>query len=302
MKNRTSRIIPLILFALFFALIPISASADTGPKASVNITFENTEQMGDGFYVTLLANEEGRGPWYMAEGTYPSFDYGIDEDIFDKFKTFAEDDEFYLWPYIEECHDTFVFGYYPPTTFKILVYSPKDDKFAISNIYERYAFHSYYTVSLEGFSEISVSTHGEITEEKLLTAAESYDRTNEIRGLIARLIITLGIELILAYIFGYKGALSISVIFIANAITQILLNLYLNYDIYLHGNSFTYRLGGYVFIELLILIAEGTLYAFTVAKLSEDPSKKKAFIYAAVANILSFIIGIYLAVKIPTLF
>ena len=302
MKNRTPRIIPLILFALFFTLIPISASADTGPKASVNITFENTERMGDSFYVTLLAKEEGRGPWYMAENSSPSFEYGIEEDIFNKFKAFADEDEFHLWPYIVKCQSTFVFGYYPPTTFKILVYSPEEDKFAISNIYERYAFHSYYTVNLESFSEISASTHGEITEEKLLTATESYDHTNEIKGLIARLIITLGIELILAYIFGYKGALSITVILIANAITQILLNLYLNYDIYLHGNSFTYRLGGYVFIELLILIAEGTLYAFTVAKLSKNPSKKKAFIYAAVANVLSFIIGIYLALKIPTLF
>ena len=98
------------------------------------------------------------------------------------------------------------------------------------------------------------------------------------------------------------GVISAITAITANAITQILLNLYLNYDIYLHGNSFTYRLGGYIFIELLILVAEGALYAFTVAKLSEDPSKKKAFIYAAVANILSFALGIYLAVKIPTLF
>ena len=143
MKSKRRRIIPLILFALFFALIPISASADTGPKASVNITFENTEQMGDSFYVTLLAAEEGRGPWYMVEGASPSYEYGIDDEIFDKFKAFSEGDDFHLWPYIEECTESFVFGYYPPTTFKILVYSPESDKFAISNIYERYAFHSY---------------------------------------------------------------------------------------------------------------------------------------------------------------
>jgi hypothetical protein len=283
-------------------MIPISASADTGPKASVNITFESAEALGESFYVTLLAAEEGRGPWYMVEGASPSYEYGIDDEIFDKFKAFSEGDDFYLWPYIKECTESFVFGYYPPTTFKILVYSPESDKFAISNIYERYAFHSYYTVSLENFSEISVSSHADLTEEKLLTAEKSYDHSNEIKGLIARLIITVAIEVFLAYLFGYKNASSISVILIANLLTQIFLNLYLNYDIYLHGNSFTYRLGGYLFIELVILVAEGALYAFTIAKQSEKPSKKRALIYAAVANALSFIIGIYLAVKIPTLF
>ena len=302
MKYKLKHLLSLILFTLILLIIPISASADTGPKASVNITFENTDSAGEEFYVTLLAKEEGRGPWYMAENATPSFEYGIDEDIFNKFKAFAEADDFYLWPYIEECRDTFVFGYYPPATFKILVYSPETDKFAVSNIYERYAFHSYYTVSLEKFSEISVSTHDELTEEKMLTATESYDHTNEIKGLIARLIITIAIEVLLAYAFGYRTAPSVLIILAANALTQILLNLYLNYDIYLHGNSFTYRLGGYLFIELIILAAEGTLYAFTVSKLSESSSKKRALIYAAIANILSFIIGMYLAVKIPTLF
>lgn len=47
-----------------------------------------------------------------------------------------------------DCTETseFKWTYYPPQRFKILVYFPETDSFAVSGIYERYAFDSYYKV------------------------------------------------------------------------------------------------------------------------------------------------------------
>jgi hypothetical protein len=47
-------------------------------------------------------------------------------------------------------------GYYPPEDFKILLYFPADDRFAVSEeACERYAFDSYYQVNLSGVDPVS---------------------------------------------------------------------------------------------------------------------------------------------------
>ena len=61
MKHNFKKIICLLICTLFIStLLPITASADTGPKASVRITFEN---MGDELcYGTLLSEKPSTGP------------------------------------------------------------------------------------------------------------------------------------------------------------------------------------------------------------------------------------------------
>lgn len=56
-----------LCFVMAILLFPITASADTGPKPSVRITFEN---MGDETcYGTLLSRDPSYGPHNVWDGT-----------------------------------------------------------------------------------------------------------------------------------------------------------------------------------------------------------------------------------------
>ena len=298
--NKKTRIGAFIFALILIISIPISASADTGPKPSVNLTFTGTEEVGEEFYVTLLSETKGQGPWCVSENGAIDEYYGIDTELWAKLSAVADKDDFYLLPYIQKCTDSFKWGYYPPSTFKVLIYSPEKDQFAISKIYERYAFDSYFTVDLSGFDSISFSAGQTPSAE--LTATKSYDRTGEVKGLIARMLITVFIEVLIALFFGYRGALTFLVLTVTNVITQLGLNLYLNYDIYLHGASLFYRLDNYLLIELLILVLEAAVYAFALPRTCKFTGRKRAVLYSAAANIISFALGIYLASVIPSLF
>ncbi len=67
MKHNFKKIICLLICTLFIStLLPITASADTGPKASVRITFEN---MGDELcYGTLLSKNPSIGRSFYSFG------------------------------------------------------------------------------------------------------------------------------------------------------------------------------------------------------------------------------------------
>ena len=93
--------------------------------------------------------------------------------------------------YFSDCTETsqFTWGYYPPSKFKILLYFPEYDKFAVSEeVYERYAFDSYYNVDAKGLEVQSVT----FTEN--ITAVRNYDYTWELTSLFARIIATITIE------------------------------------------------------------------------------------------------------------
>jgi hypothetical protein len=76
-----------------------------------------------------------------------------DEDyaIWEAFDSYQDKDDFYFLQYFTKLGEdaAFRWGYYPPKEFKILLYFPDDGSFAVSDeVYERYAFDSYYTVDL----------------------------------------------------------------------------------------------------------------------------------------------------------
>ena len=112
----------LILTLSFFLLLTVTAAADTGPKPSVRLEFQDYE--GADYYVTLLSEKEGTGLLAIGDrlDSDPENSYGIDREIFEIFSEYQDSDGFYLLPYIKRCNGEFTFGYYPPSTFKILIY------------------------------------------------------------------------------------------------------------------------------------------------------------------------------------
>ena len=113
----------------------------------------------------------------------------------------------------------------------------------------------------------------------------------EILTFMLRLLITLGIELLLALLFKFDKK-SFVIIAITNAVTQIGLNIALNLTAYFNGKSVFY-IYYYILIELLIVVVEAVVYRL-LCKRGKDGTKKWIISYAILANVLSFVIGVLL--------
>lgn len=247
----------LSIFILFSCFItPIHA--DSGPKPSISIEFKG---INEEYYVTLLSDKDHYGPWSKQD---EFIDDGVaSKNIWEKFNNY--EDEFYFIGYFEECTKThsFHWTYFPPETFKVLIYFPHSDSFVESEITEKYAFDSYYQFNIEN-NEISM--------------IQFYNYAKEIVSFIVRVCITLAIELLFAYIFSLTKKEHTRIIVLTNIFTQVFLNIGLNIIL---------RLSGYVFLEAMIIVIEGLSYKHFM----KDIKSSTAWIYSACANIISFILG-----------
>ncbi len=275
---------------LLFSLLPLAVSADTGPKPSVRVDIRGIE--GE-YYVTLLSYHSSNGPMSVWNGNesyafYHEGDAGY--DIWKKFVEYKDADGYYFLQQFEKCEgeDEYTWGYYPPSPFKVLIYIPATDEFIASSVYERYAFDSYFTLEA-----------GEIDGE--FTLERSYDHGAEVLSLIARIIITIALEIGLAFLFGYTAKKQLLLISSVNVFTQIVLNVLLNVVNFYSGHyAFV---AYYIFFELIVLALEAVVFYAFLHKLSEKPKKRAlAIVYAASANVLSFALGMVIARIIPGIF
>ena len=289
----------ILLFVAIILIIPIYAYGDVGPKPSVVVNFEGFE--GEMYYVTLLSEKPTTGPYSavgLFEGSRRYSEEDVDYEIWQKFVSFQDRDGYYFLQYFNDCTETsqFTWGYYPPYKFKILVYFPELDSFAVSGIYERYAFDSYYKVDVREIKLVPSATIEGITAER------NYNYTWEIISLFARIIATIGIEIFLALALGYRQRTQIGIILKTNIATQTILNTVLN--------LVAYKMGGLAFViiyflaEILVFIIEAVVYANKLTKYGTGRLGKKSYatFYALAANVLSFITGIYIAQLIPGIF
>ena len=326
----------VLLAPAFLRTEPMKASADTGPKPSVSVTFEN---MGDELcYGTLLSKTPSTGPAEAWDGTEDGkyFFNGADETVWRAFVEYKDPDGFYFlqWFWRADEKKTLNWRYYPPQTFKILLYYPdratesgaadnsaggatRDSKtsaasgaFCVSDVLERYAFHSYYFVDMRNVQSETIGTIAKIS------ATQGYDYSAEILGFFVRFIITLGVETLLALAFGLRTKRAFLTVLAANGATQVALNILLN--VQLHFNNVYGVFPLYFFAELFVFVAEAALYCFILGKRknggvrgSADEnggkaaiaySKKRLILYAFTANLVSFCIGLPLAILLPAVF
>lgn len=301
----------LICIVMVTALFPITASADTGPKPSVRITFENLDD--EECWGTLLSSKQSTGPSSAWDGTeenarhnenpngqysYQPFGY----DIWKAFVDYAENDDFYFLQEAWQIDETkeLAWTYYPPNEFKILLYSPESGEFAISGVYERYAFDSYFTVNMDGV-KLSVDYNEELSSDERINAHKSYNYAVEIGSLVARILITILIEMAIALLFGYREKKQLLLLIGVNGITQIILNVLLNIINYNSGElAFVIF---YVLFELVVFVIEAILFYRLLNKFSiKQKPKWLAVVYALVANAVSFGAGMYIAEWLPGIF
>lgn len=280
---------------LLMLSFPLTAHADIGPKPSVQVTFTGMDP--DALcYGTLLSERDSTGPSYVWDGEEASARYPDGEyEIWKAFVDYEDEDGFYFLQEFWNCTESgrLAWTYYPPRTFKILLYYPESGTFRVSPVYETYAFDSYYTVDLMDDAEVS----------PLLTAMESYDYTWELRSLTVRIVLTVILELAVALLFGYREMGALAFLAVVNLMTQIVLNGALNIINYRSGPmAFTFF---YALMELGVFVLEAILYANLLYRFSGQPkpeSANRAVGYAFTSNAASFAAGLWLAHIIPGIF
>ncbi|MDD4833014.1 MAG: hypothetical protein PHI78_04995 [Clostridia bacterium] len=292
----------LSVAVLFVFFIPQTAFADIGQKPSVNVEFSGLENRGE-YYVTLLSKRNSSTAYEVYDPTYElTARYTPEDEDYDvwlKFVNYIDSDGFYFLQYFKKCDQTHIFrwGYYAPYEFKILIYFPEQDAFIVSDIYTRYAMDSYYHADVS----ITDIENGAIYSDNI-AVTKNYDFTWETISLVARIVGTVGIEILMALLFRYKTKKQLLLILYTNIATQILLNVALNIiAFYLGWLAFSLI---YVVTEIPIFIIEGIVYTIYMPKYSEGPKKRiwLVWIYSFAANLISFATGAVLAYYIPGIF
>lgn len=296
---RRAKYLFYIVMMLLLVWKPMSVSADIGPKPSVKIEFLGLEE--EEYYVTLLSEKESTGPWSHGNEYH---DYMGDEAVFDQFAGYKDVDGYYFLSYMEDCSEDHIFewNYYPPQKFKILIYLPVQDRFIMNNqICERYAFDSYYTVNIADWkSTVSVNEASNI-DSAVLEIKESYDYSMELVSLIVRIILTIMVELLIALLFYKRDQKAITIIVLANVLTQVVLNILLNVINYNSGHyAFVFH---YIWMEMVVFIIEAIIYDKLIGRENKTTGKKyHPWAYAFTANVVSIIVGIWIAKMIPGIF
>ena len=259
----------IFIFILFSSYIT-PVHADMGPKPSVTINFEG---INEEYYVTLLSDKMQYGP-NRKQDEFDS-NWSVRKSIWEAFNNY--EDEYYFIGYFEECtiSNEFHWSYFPPDSFKVLVYLPNSNTFIESEIMEKYAFDGYYDVIVNDLDlSIKINLSYNIIEEGI--------------SFVARLVLTIAIELLFAYIFSLTKKHT-TVIILTNVFTQILLNIGLNLVVLLWS---------YVVLETLIIVIEGLCYK----RYMKDVKTSTAWLYAIIANLISFILGGMLSLSFPAIF
>lgn len=305
-RNNTRVLLATLCVLLLIMLLPVTASADSGPNPSVRVNFENMDDVL--CYATLLGAPEleasPHSVWDGAEeGNYQgaayTTGYVTPYDIWKAFAEYEDTDGYCFWQQGWSVSETegINWVHYPPQKFKILLYFPDTDTFAVSGIYEPYAFDTYYTVDLAGIDPAAPENG-----EAVLTVRRSYDYGGEILGFFARLLVTFAIEIAIAVrAFGFREKKQLRVLLVVNGITQVLLNVLLNVTGYINGPVFF--VVNYVLFETLVFVIEAVIYCIWLRKVSGVPRKKRVYVaYAWLSNTVSFFAGAILAWLLPALF
>ena len=285
MKKRIAVFMLCVLLLIPMFCFP--ASADTGPKPSVTINIKGLKN--ETYYVTLLSKEEGTGPWYVDENYQ---DYFGPKDIWNVFCEYDDADGFYFINCFADCTDTdcFVWSYYPPEEFKVLVYLPETETFYESGIYETFAFHTAYSINL---------ANADLRTDIPLSKSIHYSQ--EIFTFACRAVLCLAAEMLIALFFGLTAKKQLKIILWANLVTQFLLNGAL-FGVWIQRGPWAEVLW-YVLLEIAIFVIEGIIYALTLKKHAKKPEKKtRAWLYSLTANAFSLVLGFFVAKIIPQIF
>ncbi|MCH1983931.1 hypothetical protein MCG98_15280 [Ruminococcus sp. OA3] len=280
----------LLMIVIFIMLFPVTVQADVAPKRQVNIAFENMPETV--FYATLISPVPCTGRYgpTAKDGGYDLYDSDDREyDIWKAFAEFGDEDGMLFQQCFEKCSDSGQFRWFerPPHRFKILLYFPESDNYAVSDkIYSQYAFYSNFVVDLNGVD----------SSEAMVLGSETIQKSNnykpEVTSAAACMAATIILELLIGLLFGYRTGREIKIIIITNVLTQLFLNILL-VTLEIHQGPWAY-IFHYIWMEVLITGTEAVVYRECLGTSISNGTKKgkKPVVYAVAANLFSFGTGL----------
>ncbi|MBI9009084.1 MAG: hypothetical protein JEZ05_03555 [Tenericutes bacterium] len=181
--------------------------------------------------------------------------------------------------------NTFLCGYFsPPSIFKVVIIT-ESGKMFVSEIVNKTAFNASFTYDL---STVAVSDDQDLyLNAGAISEVAPFSIVNFILMLAILVIVTLVVELLILYAFGYRDKKVYIKVGIVNLITQIILQLLILYGFVYVWNVF----GAFAFLvlgEIGVFITEIIAYRIIL----KERSKGRAFVYALVANLATFILGL----------
>lgn len=295
MKKRWRSILTALLLLLPLTAMPVSA--DVGPKPSVVVALEGLE--GRTCWGTLLSQQEGTGPY----GRFYEEEAAEDRALRALLPLERMDSEgFHLLNFVKDCSDgEFSWTYYPPHTYKIALWFPEEDALAVSGVYHRYAFDSYYRLDLSGVELMP----GGIVELEAARLQRDYPYGGSLLALAGRVALTLGAELLLALAFGLRTRQALKWVAVVNLATQLGLNLALELFTYcngaLEGMMAILALPVYLAAEAVVTLVELRIYRRKLLG-ERGASGRRITAYTWTANLCSLLAGVLLSFRLPALF
>ncbi len=269
------KIILLWIILLTIFMIPFqSVQADIGPKRTLDVKVIGVDQPY--FLDILVRNQMPEDITYIQEHYHmlPDMIWTFDEDGFISNIISAP------WgrPMLQVGENHYRDGYHAPSRFKLILIF-EDESYITSDIITTKLFNSRITWDLSGIdlttTQIGV---GDVTEEWPI-AYMSID-------LIVRIVLTILIEILVLYVFGYRLKESFKLVLYINIVTQTILTGFV-----IAMRYFYFPFLGEIFVlivgEFFIFMIEITLFVFFL----KEFTKKKAALYGFVANLISLMAG-----------
>ncbi len=273
-RRRTAIVLLFLALLLLFTVLP--ARADTGPKRSISIRFEDLP--AGTVYAAILpeAQYAYSYPNYMNNLTVP-------KEIADKFAG-REFGGYVFTGLIRDVTESkrIEWTYLAPNRFRILLYAAATDISYLSDPCEQYAFRSGFTARLDGDTF-------RITRTTTVFM--------QILGFLGRLAVTILLEVLIALLFGIRKKEQLKWIVIVNAVTQLILNLIM---LRMFNNVFFYYIMLFGLIELVIFVSEAAAYRHLMTG-ENDPGKGKIWAYSFAANLVSFLLGFVITKAFPNI-
>lgn len=280
---------------ILMAALGIYAFADFGPKPSVVVEFENAGDQE--YYVTLLAKEDKLGSPYsrVTAEDQPETD-GI--AIWNRLVAYEDPDGMVFAGNVQKLtgDGAYVWGYYPPSEFRVLIYFPDTDSFVESSeILEQYAFDSYYQMD---FNDLPENWNDAVAA---IPVTRKYNLLWQITAFLLRLAVTVAVECLLAVLFGFKGKRQMLLVLAVNCATQLAMNLLILDE---SVGLFVFYVLQYALIEVGVILAEGLVYCLALPKLATPEQNRNIhpIAFAFFGNVASFLLGFLLSNWFPMLF
>ena len=300
MKGKRNRLKKLCLVCLLLSLFCLPVHADIAPKPSITVDLKGLE--GRACWGTLLSAQESTGRFGVVDSLdhlegYPTEEREAKEQFF---RLGQENEEgLYFLNYMYDCSDgQFIWYFYPPSEFQLALWFPDTKTLLVSETEKRYAFDSYFTLSLE---ELTL-TQGEQTG---LSLSHSYPYGKELLAFLGRVALTVGIEVLAALPFGLWSRRQLKIILKTNVATQGCLNVGVNLFTYfggaLAGATIIFMTPIYLLAELVVVGQELITYRRLLVG-QEGVTRRRVTAYTWTANALSFVIGYLLSFQVSVLF